>query len=384
MGDRIPVSRFVGGSERLIAQQANNERTINLFSETSKAGGKTQRYLRPAEGITPFASISGGVVNTGEMFYQDGRLFACCGTKFVEIGVDGVVTDRGTIAYHPDDKPTMCSNGLTAPSSAEPGHQVMIVSNGHVYIFDTASAAFSEVDFGGRVISTCEYMDGYFLASKLNSRIVYYSALTNGLSWDFTLGFLTRSWGSDAISFIKRAGRQLWIVGTKTTEIWADTGNANTPFAPIQGAFIDRGCVARFTGQRDGDTLTWMSLDERGGGEIIRAAGYSPQAISTYSIARAIQQSGNEQILNHSEAFVHQIDGHLFYWLYVIHLDTTLVLDFVEQEWAERAMWLLETAEWVPHYARCHAYAYEFHLVGARNSGVIYRLSTDYLEDTLA
>lgn len=382
MAQRIPVPRFIGGTGRLKSSQVSVERAINRYQEsTNGLGGKVERYLRQAEGLSPFAEILDA--DTSELFYQDGRAFACCGTTFAEVFANGTTLVRGTIAYN-GTKATMVSNGGTG-SGAGPsvGHQIGICSAGLVYIYDSDSHVFTQVDFLGVVIAMLEYIDGYMLALALNSRRVFYSSLFNGLTWDFGFGYIERSWGADNINFIKRSGRQIWLVGTKTTEVWADTGNASNPFAPIQGAFLDIGSIAAFAGQRDGETISWLNQDERGGGLVVRASGYQPQQISTYPLAIMVQQALTVGTLSLCEAFVHQIEGHRFYWLHVDNIDTTPVFDFIEQEWHERAMWNTADAVFEPHIARCHTYAFERHLVGVEDSGILYELSPNVYDDSV-
>ncbi len=374
---RALVPGFVGGSNRLISRAAGYSQTVNWFPETGPdENGKPGRYLRPSEGLYPFAQFDD--VDTSAMLSEDGRTYVACGTTFGEVLIDGSTLVLGTIAY--DGTPaSMASNGTA-------GNQVMVTSAKHVYIYNTLTDVFVEVDFGGRQIVMCEFMDGYFFALKLNSRTLYYSALEDGTSWDFdpvSGNVIERSWGSDNISFIKRTGRQLFIIGTKTGEVWSDSGNSDTPFAPIQGVFLDQGCIAPFSGQRDGLTLVWLNQDERGGGLVVRANGYTPEAISTYSVDAQVQRPGTVT-LNTAEAFVHQITGHLFYWLHLDGLLTTPVLDLSEKEWSERGMWSAALGHWIPHLARCHAYSFERHLVGVRSNGVIYELSPRFLTDGIA
>lgn len=367
MPERAPVSTFVGGTNLLVSRQMSNERTINLFVETTRGGGKVASGFRAAEGIEPYATVAGSV-DTSALLSQDGRAFSATGTVFAEILSGGTTITRGTIAYD-GSKATIVSNGSA-------GQQVGVCSAGIFYVFDLLTSAFVQVaDFQSNnvVVAMIEFMDGYVFALQRNSRRVYYCALEDMLTWDFTFGYLERSWGSDNVSFIKRSGRQLWFVGTLTSEVWADNGDADIPFAPIQGAFLDVGCIAPFSGCRDGETITWLSQDERGGGLVVRATGYDPKEESHYGVVSLIQQPEND--LASAECFVHQITGHTFYWLYIPGMETTLVFDFGEQVWCERAMWNKAFAHWEPHVARCHCYAFEKNLVGVRTTGVIYEIS---------
>lgn len=370
----MAVPGFVGGTNLLVSRQMSTQRTINEFVETTGGGGKVSRGFRPAEGIEPFATV--GSVDTSALFSQDGQAFGCNGTVFFELESDGSVTARGTITFD-GTRATMCSNGSA-------GHQVCVVSAGILYIYNLVTHAFTQItDFQDNDVNVrmCEFMDGYFFALQTNSRRVYYSTLEDGLAWDFTFGYIERSWGSDNVSFIKRSGRQLWLVGTLTSEIWADNGNATIPFAPIQGAFLDIGSIAPFSGVRDGDTITWLSQDERGGGLVVRAAGYEPKEASHYGIVSLIQVP--EVDMASAEAFVHQITGHRFYWLYITGLDTQLVYDLVENVWCERARWNKTIGVWEPHIARCHCFAFQKHLIGVRTNGTIYELSPRFRTNVL-
>ncbi len=371
---RIRVPRFIGGTNLLISRQMSDERTINLFQETTRGGGKVEKGLRPSEGMRQHAVVN--ATDTSAAFSQDGRAWTVTGTVLAEIFADGSVIERGTVDYD-GTKATMASNGSA-------GHQLGVCSAKKLYVLDLDTNVFTLVaDFQSNNVDVrmIEFMDGYLFALQEDTRRVYYSALEDMLTWDFTFGYLERSWGSDNISFIKRAGRQLWFVGTLTSEVWADNGNAEIPFAPIQGAFLDIGSCAPFSGVRDGATITWLSQDERGAGMVVRAAGYDPEQVSTPAIATMIQLENSD--LSTSEAFVHQIGGHQFYWLYVPGLDTTPVFDFLEGIWSERAMWNKVYGIWEPHVARCHMYAFQKNLVGVRDNGVIYHLSPDYKDNVL-
>lgn len=369
---RIPVPEFVGGTNVFRSPQFSDQRSINIFPEsTGGLGGKVAKGFRPAEGIQPLVYVA-GASTTSAMFYQDDRAFAACGEVFIEFFEDGTYEQRGVLAD--DGTPaSIASNGSA-------GNQVAIASGKNLYIYNLSLNTFVEQDVDGQEIAMVEYVDGYFLALVHNSRRYYYSAINDGTSWA-ALDYIERNWGSDNIAFLIRSGRQIWIVGTATTEIHADSGNANVPFAPIQGAFVDMGSYSAWTAKRDGDTITWLSQDERGGGMVVRATGYSPSQITTYGVAPFIQSTAND--LLRAEAFVHQIDGHTFYWLYIPGMDTTLVYDFSESAWAERALWDQANGIWEPHIARCHCYAWGRHFVGARDSGMLYEMSSSFTEDIL-
>lgn len=388
MASRLPVERFVGGTGLLTTGVASRERTINrVIQSTQNFGGKVQKFLRGRPGLNPFAQVSD--TDTSALFYQDSFTYACTGTTFSQVFFDGTTIVRGTITYDARYMATIVGGGT--PASGDGSKQIMIVSSaGDVYVYNQETFAFTQVPLIDPVTGLpfgfvmCEFMDGYFLGLRGNSRRVYYSALENALLWDLTFGYFERSWASDNILGFKRSGRQLWLLGSKTGEVWADTGNQNDPFAPIQGALLDIGTIAPFTIQRDGETLTWLNYSEHGDGLVVRASGYQPSQIQTYPIAQMIQQQITAGQLSFSEACVCQMEGHVFYELHIPEIDTTPVFDIPESEWVEWAQWDIANAIWLPRIVRCHAAAFEKHLVGVRDSGVIYQQSFDYFDDGIS
>jgi hypothetical protein len=64
-----------------------------------------------------------------------------------------------------------------------------------------------------------------------------------------------------------------------------NSGNPDFPFEPIQGAFIQQGCAAKFSAaklntQNGGGTIIWLTADESGNGQVVKSVGYQAQRIS--------------------------------------------------------------------------------------------------------
>lgn len=382
MGQRVVVPRFVGGSNRLFNPNASNEVTINYFLERTLSGVKGELYLRRTEGFRLHAH-NPAVVDVTAQFAQDGRAWGVCQNVYFEFLDGGTIIPIGIVAY--DGNPAfIVSNGSG-------GGQNAICSGGHYYVHDLLTDAFAEVVIDAGIdVAMIEYLDGYILALERDTTRFYFSAINDAATFD-PLDFYDRIWGSDNIAFIKRSGRQLWVGGTKTTEIWGDNGQPLNPFAPIQGVFLDRGCISGWTAQRDGDGLTWLQGDERGGGVVVRATGYQPDMISTNAISTKIQDAafrgqadpGEQDPLRRSEGLTWQVDGHTFYALNVPTLKTTPVFDFTLNQWHERADWNYVTATWERWFVRSHCFAFERHYVGSRTQGAIWEMSPYFLENLL-
>lgn len=368
----------VGGSDLLQASRANAARTINFFPETIRGqGAKTDKWLKPTPGMIPFATIVGADGAVRGEFQQDGRMFTVVGTGFYEVFTDGSYTKYGTVT---DDGgyASFASNGTA-------GFQVMVVVTGLGYIFDLLANTFTAITDPDFITfpRMVDFMDGYFIVSQTNTRAFQISALEDGTSWD-ALDVAERSEGSDSLVALIRSHREIWLLGSKTSEVWYDNGDALFPFAPVQGVFIEHGAAAPFAVIRINETLIWLEVSELGNGTVVMANGFNPSQISTYTIALEIQQGFD---LTACVGWGYQEDGHSFYVLLTpgatSPFDTSKCLDLTEGEWHERATWNATTCRWEQHRGRCHAFCFGKHLVGDRLTGTIYDMSTAYFDETL-
>src|SRR5262245_24087218 len=247
------IENFIGPSNTLASRNAAPDQSVNVYEEVVPPGvGKGKTWLRSAPGLTPFASISGSTGTSTEVWAQDGRMFAIVGDMFVEVFVDGTWISYGTVATSIEIVPSFSSNGTA-------GHQIFITSGLNGYIFDTIAntlTLIADVDFPQGEAQFGEFMDGYFIVLIHDSRAFQISALENGLSWD-ALDVAERSEGSDNLTSMRRSHREIWLLGTKTGEVWYDNGDADFPFAPIQGVFIEQGCPLPGVLNRIANTVIW-------------------------------------------------------------------------------------------------------------------------------
>ena len=375
---------FIGPSDPARSVIHNVERTINLYHERGRQGTtpKTPAALYGTPGLRIFAALGGARVRG--LFAQDSRAWAVADDGFYELFAPGGFIRRGTVAD--DGQPvTMASNGAQ-------GHQLFVVAGRAGYIFDLTSAAFSQItdpDFPAYALMGA-FVDGYFLVLNGDDSSFQISALEDGLSWD-GLDIAMVSTSSDRVIALAVAHRQVWLFGTKTTQVWYNSGNADFPFEPIQGVFIEQGMLAPWSVQPLADTLIWLGWDVHGSGIIWLANGYTPQRVSTAAVEDALRhyQSLNAQTaLSDVIAWTYQEDGHAFYGLYLPQgpalasgIDaTSWVYDVTEGLWHERGLWNETTLLWEQDLVRCHAHMWGKHLVGDRASGTVYHQALEWYD----
>jgi len=385
----VRLPGFVGGSYVSQSQTADAQRSVNLFPELDERGPDKRLVLVGTPGLALFATLPVGPVRA--LFCEDGRCFAVGGNAFCEILSSGVVIQRGGALAADGAPATICSNGK----------QLFITSGGSGYIFDLSTNGLFLITASGfpAAVAMGAFCDGYFVVLVKNSATFNISALFNGLQWD-SLDFGTRSEGSDRLLALKVDHRELVLMGSHSTEIWNNQGDANFPFAPVPGSLIPQGIGAPASLTLFDNTFAWIGADERGHGIVYRANGYKPERFSDHSLDRAMQ---NYSTIADAEGWAYQQDGHDFLTFWFPTADTTWTFDAATQMWHERAWWgsgattpgppipppvfvgVPGVTPVVPsfhaHRARCHAFAFGQHLVGDRLLGSVYRQSPLVYDD---
>ncbi len=360
---------LVGPTNTLLSPNADVEETINFYVEATAPGtGKVPAYLVGTPGLAKWLVLADSPVR-GE-FEQDGRAFVVAGTSFFEIFTNQTATFYGSVASD--------ANLATFASNGSAGHQLAITSGGLFYIFDLIANTLTVETTGVEPVTMVEFMDGYFLVNKTDSRTFAFSALEDGTSWD-PLDVDERSEASDNIVAMVRSHRELWFLGSQTTEVWYDQGDALNPFAPIQGVFIEQGAVAAFPVQRIDNSINWVGVNSDGSGVVWKANGYTPQRLSDHAVELAMQMYG----FAGARAWVYQEDGHLFYVLLLPDAPWAFVYDVSSGLWCKRATWDSTHCVWLPPRAQCHAFAFGLHLVGDRLTGAIYQQSLSIFTEEL-
>lgn len=356
---------FVDPSNTLRSRNVNAERTINFYLESAAPGTpKVSAWLVPTPGVQPFAVCDNGPIRA--LFAQDGRCWAVGGSTMYEVFASGNVTNRGTATA--DGRPaTISSNGPN-------GGQLFVTSGGLGYVYNLTTNVIAPVTTNAEPVQMGAFSDGYFFALKANSNQFNISALNDGLTWD-PLDVYQVSTVSDQIVTLVESHRDIWLLGSQTSSVWNNTGDADNPYQPIPGVKIANGSAAAFSAAVLDNTIFWLGGNELGNRVVYRANGYTPQRISDHGVEYALNQIPR---VSDAIGWAYQDEGHAFYCLYIPLAETTWVYDVSTSVWHERAIWDSVDEVWRPDLGRCHCYAFGRHLIGDRNSGTIFELSLDF------
>lgn len=355
------LNGFVGPSNKLRSVNVDVERSVNGYPEVAAPGTPkvTPSWVKRPGLILRYNLGTGASVRG--LFAQDGRAFATSGEGSFELNDNFTSTRIGTVSE--DSTPAQYASNGSA------GHQLLETSGGLGYIFDLNTGTFSAslastTDFPAAAINPV-YIDGYFAVQKRHTRQFNISALEDGTAWD-ALDVAERSIYSDNIAQMIAYNRILWLLGTKTSEGWSNSGDPDFPFTPAQAATMQMGSAVDFAAQvltgPQGDTVIWVGRNEQGYYQVYQLRGYTPIPIGTTAIVDALQRSTD---IFESYAWSYSLDNHVFYVLFIPDLTTSWCYDLTTGLWHERSVWNSTLGQDQPFLARTHCFAFGSTSIGS-------------------
>ena len=352
---------FIGGSYTGRSKDVNAQKCVNLYLNVDSEGGKSTAQLIGTPGLEEFYDPS-STYPVRNMRVVGSYVYAVIGTTLYKIDSNGVgVSISGTLGT---------DSGYVW--MADNGTELMIVDPGRDgYIYETVAGGnltqISDGDFP--TPETVTFLDGYFVVTESDTGKVWISASYDGTSWD-ALDFATaEKFPDNLLSQVVHKG-QLWLAGSKSIEVWYNSGAADYPLENI-GVTIPEGIGAAASMSRDKDSI-YMINEE---GQAVRSQGYDFVPISTPQVDYAISQ-----YVRYSDAigYIYTQEGHRFWVVNFPSAQTTWVYDITTGFWHERLSYRsdLGPGYYGRHRSNCYAKFGTKHLVGDYYNGKIYQLKT--------
>lgn len=357
---------FCGPSNPSQSVIADCERLINWYPERVESpAAPTGLALYPVPGQRAFCTVDASDVRGG--WAMGGRAFVVSGDGFFEIGSDGTWTRRGTVAN--DGFPaTITYNGVT-------GGHLLITSGTNAYCYVLATNALSTVLTGEAHVGGM--INNRFLAFNKTNGKVRLSALNDGTTWDANLYF-QRGQAADPWVTMVVSAPNVWLIGEESGEVWQDVGAYPQPFAPVSGATFNVGCASTWAAGIAGNVVTWLSRSGKGVGPIVAARGYTPQPISGYAVDAAIAGYVRDDGVSDAEFIAYDDQGHTFGAFSFPSSEVTWVYDFTMGMWHQRSSRSSLSGTDGIWSVRTHLFAFDRHLVGGRDSGVISEMDVSF------
>jgi hypothetical protein len=366
---------FVGPAYESRSKYQDAQRSINLYPEIDPTPGAVSvMALMPTPGMREFidiptlASITARPVRFAHVPPSRPDLAVIAvGNQMVTILPSGASYTTTTFELSSNTGPMV---------AADNGTDIIVSDGPNWYSVGIESLTIAKIADPNVTGGYPTFLDGYIISNRPDTAQFYWSGL-RALTWD-GLDFATKEAWPDDLVTPWAEHRELWLLGTQTSEVWYNSGNTdNNTFERNQGAFMQHGCAAPFSVSRLGDTFAFVATDERGAAMIVVANGYAFKTISTPALD---YEMSNYETVADAIAFTYRASGHEFYQVTFPTANVTWVYDITTNMWHQRAG-RDSLGNLTRHRANCVMTYRGLTIVGDHQNGKLYELTDDVFKD---
>jgi len=363
---------FIGSTFKGRSVSIDGQECVNFYPEiTPSQNSKSKLVLIGTPGKKLFIDVGYGTIRA--MYTTtDNRLFVVTGKKLYEVlsnknkaYIGDLDTKTGSIGIAENETQLMLCDGIA----------------GYLYYLNNGvkpAGTFEKIlspDY--RNGSSLVNIDRYFIQNVNDEGYFIVSNIGDGSTWDL-LNFAYAERSPDKIMTICSVNNELWVFGTRTIEVWYNSGAVDFPFSRINNAFINIGLGAKNSVGVINNSVLWIGGNDQGNNIVWMATGYIPKRVSNNAIEYLISSLGN---ISDTKAWVYQQEGHMFYVLNFTKANKTLCYDAATDMWHERGYLNRKTGLNDRDIAEYHTFFNgKNHVSDYRNSKV-YELDLDYYFD---
>lgn len=343
----------VGKSPNVSAQQRKN-----LYVEIQQDPEANGLVLYPTPGLSSFAtlpSVVRGLHQMGDYFY------AVSGSKLYRVANDATTTELGSLLTS-TERVDMSDNGT----------QLVITDGTYGYTWNTSTLAFAritDVDFPAP--SSTTYLNSYTVVSETGSGRFYISSSYDATAWD-ALDFATAEGSPDNLVRVMADNGVLYLFGTKTTEIWGDSGASDFPFARMGASAIEWGLAAKWSLAKFMDSLIFLRKNRLGAVQVCVLAGNQSAPVSTPEMDYVFSQYS---AVSDATGFAYMLSGHPMYQINFPTAGESWLYDGLSKAWSR-----LES-NGGRHKAEIHVQFLDRSYVSDYATGQIYRIDQSAYSD---
>ena len=358
---------FLGGSFNGRSPSFDAQRSVNLYAEVRENNGSRSAVaLYGTPGLKLWTTLTDGGVRACIRFSET-QAIVVCGTKVWSLTTGGVATLlTGAV-----------TNNTTTVSLASNGIMIMMVTGGTTgYFIDPAALTVTQITAAAFTGGTrVDYIDGYFVWAVSSTGKFQVSQLygTNIAALDFA----SAEGAPDPLVSCIVDHREVWLLGSTSTEVWFNAGGADFPLQRIQGAFLEIGCLAASSVAKLDNSIFWLATDDRGLGTVQRAAGYTPTRVSNHAVEFAI---ASYSVVSDAIGYTYSQEGHSFYVLTFPTAGATWCLDVSTGLWHERP-YRMSDGTLTRHRSNCQMNFAGKTIVGDWQDGRLYTLDLNTFDD---
>jgi hypothetical protein len=369
-----PFENFNGGFYEARSSTFSVDTAVNVYKETRQVeGSPKQTTLYGTPGLKLLASVDGSTGGCRGMFTQDGRTWAVIGIFLVELHL--ATTTWVTLGQVVND-----GQSVSFTSNGDAGNQLGVVSGGYLTVLHLVTGVLTHVVLPFPNPVQLAFLDGYTLCNQRDTPVIWFSALEDMTSWD-GIDFVTRSGTSDDIVGIAVSRDRIWAFGSKTTTLFYDSGDTDTPFLPYPGSATQVGLVSPWALTVYADTFFWLATTDHGLRRIVMATDPLAQPISIPPIEQHIADCPTVADVT---AIAYEQEGHVFIiFTLPSSPDPTnaFAYDATEKSWHTRAGWDSVTGQYTRWRAKGSTTTNGLVIVGDYANGNTYTLNLDTYTD---
>jgi hypothetical protein len=331
---------------------SGNELLVNVYPRAT-IGGKYQFNLINTPGLAFFCELPTFPVLG--LHNNKGRVFAVTPSKMYEVFKNGTFKELGDVDLK--GRVVMEDNGI----------QVVAVDGFKAFYYDARENEVKQItDDAFYPATTVTYQDGYFLFDRKGTGQFFISELLD-VAFD-PLDFATAEGQPDNLVAVLSDHREIFLFGTETIEVWYNSGASDFPFERNQGAFIEKGCGARYSVAKQNNTVYFVGSDLM----VYQMTGYTPVRISNHAVEKTLKNVS----IDDAFAYTYQDEGHLFYVLTIPSKDITWCYDISTGAWHVR-----QSYQFGRHQSNNAIFFDSKTLVGDFQNGRIYQMAADFYTD---
>lgn len=367
----MPQVPFVGAAYQARSRNLDAQVCINLFPVLGESGtAKAPVALYGTPGTKPLFELDDGPVRSLHVPTN--------GTDLIVVSGSSVYRVVAGIGKSPSFRKIGDVDGGTAPVSiTDNGTQAVIVMGDTGYIVDLSSNSVTQItDEAFYGATSVDILITFAIFNRPRTNQFYISG-SNTITFD-ALDFASAESNAEPIVRLLVNHADIVIFKQTVTEIWRASGDADFPFARDTNAAIEQGCAAPWSAVSMDNSVFWVGNAAEGGGIVWRLDGYTPRRVSTDAIEYAIASYGD---ISDAIGYAYQQEGHTFYVLTFPSANATWCYDAATQLWHQRAYLDPTTGALGRHRSNCHVYYNGLHIVGDFETGGLYTLDLDYMQD---
>lgn len=357
---------LLGGHHQDGASEINNQQLVNWEVHEERPGGVGRLSLKPSAGLTLLTTQGNGPCRSHAVKFQD-KSYWVSGSQLFSIDENWDVVLIGSLAS--------ASSWCVLAAGRD---YLMVVDGTDGYTWNgSAFATVSDGDFPTAptwVVQT----DGTFYVNDATTDRVYASDFSTGSENPTTwaaLDYVVAEADPDDVVAMARTFDNVYFIGSRTTQIYYKSGNADFPLSLSSNGVLEFGtdAPASVDTAKNG-SIFMLARTTDGGIDIVRVDGFQVESIVEPDMLDAFEAY---ERLDDAEGFAYTQGQHTYYELTFPTESVTWVYATKTREWHQRQSYGLTR-----HRVRGHGFFNGRHLVGDYENGNLYYLDpTSYTEN---